>query len=114
MEEFDYKREIEDILKKHKEEIHKDVKETIKEKIVDNLSWTLDDEIKETIKDVVETDLKEEIKKVVIESKQTILDGLKPAFANIGAEIAKGMEQKAIENLKSSWKSEEIFKQLFD
>lgn len=114
MEEFNYKKEIEDILKNYKEEIHKDVKEKIKEKIVDNLSWSLDDEIKEAITEVVETELKEEVKKVVIESKQAILDGIKPAFANIGAEIAKGMEEKAIENLKSGWKSEDIFKKLFD
>lgn len=114
MEEFNYKKEIEEILKNYKEEIRKDVKEKIKEKIVDNLSWSLDDEIKEAIKEVVETELTEEVKKVVIESKQAILDGIKPAFANIGAEIAKRMEEKAIENLKSAWKSEDIYKKLFD
>lgn len=114
MEEIDYKKEIEEILKNSREEIRKDVKEKIKEKIVNKLSWSLDDEIQEAINEVVETELKEEVKKVVIESKQAILEGIRPAFANIGVEIAKGLEVKAIETLKSSWKSEEIFKKLFD
>lgn len=114
MEEFDYQKEIEEILKNNREEIHKEVKEKIKEKIVDRLSWSLNDEIDLSIKEVVETELSDEIRNVVIESKKTILDGLKPAFAQIGAEIAKGLEKKAIENLSNSWKSEDIFKKLFD
>lgn len=113
-EEFNYKKEIEEILKTSKEAIKKDVEQKIKEKIVNNLSWSLDDEIKEILGEVVKTELKEEIKNAVIESKQAILEGIKPAFANIGAEIAKGLEEKAIETLKNSWKSEEIFKKLFD
>lgn len=114
MEELDYKKEIEEILKNSREEIRNDIKQKIKEKIIDNLSWSLDDEIKETINNVVETELKEEIRKCVVENKQTILEGIKPAFAQIGAKLAKQLEEKAFENLQKGWKSEEIFKKLFD
>lgn len=111
---MDYKEEIEKILENSREEIRKDVKEKIKEKIVDNLSWSLDDEIKETIKDVVETELQDEIKKAVVESKEEIVKGLKPAFIEIGAKIAEELQNKAIDNLQKSWKSEEVFRNLFD
>lgn len=111
---MNYKEEVEKIMQESQEEIRQSVKEKIKEKIVDNLSWDLDDEIKSQIKDVVETELSEEVRKIVIESKQEILNGLKPAFANIGAIIAKEFEKKATENLQKSWKTDAIFKGLFD
>lgn len=111
---MDYKEEIEEILKESREDIRNSIKEQIKEKIIDNLSWSLDDEIKKTIEDVVETELSNEIKKVVIESKEQIIDGIKPALAQIGANIAVELEEKAKQNLMNSWTSREIAKQLFD
>ena len=111
---MDYKEEIEKILEESREDIENSVKEQIKEKIVNNLSWALDDEIKETIKDVVETELSDEIKKIVVESKQEILNGIKQAFAQIGADIAMELEKKAKENLMRSWTSREIAEKLFN
>ena len=111
---MDYKTEIEEILKESKDEIKQRTKEAIKEKIVDNLNWKLGSEISDIVEKVIKEDLEEEIKSTVIEMKQEILNGIKPAFANVGAELAKSMEEKAIENLKSSWKSENIIKSLFD
>lgn len=111
---MDYKEEIEKILEESREDIKNSVKEQIKEKIVNNLSWTLDDEIKKTIEDVVETELSDEIKKIVVESKQEILNGIKPALAQIGADIAMELEKKAKENLMKSWKLEEIAENLFN
>ena len=111
---MDYKEEIERILEESREDIKTSVKEKIKEKIIDNLSWSLDDEIKKSIKEVVEAEMADEIKKVVIESKQEILNGIKPALAQIGANIAIELEKKAKENLMNSWTSREIAKQLFD
>ena len=111
---MDYKEEIERILEESREDIKVSVKEKIKEKIIDQLSWTLDDEIKKTIEDVVETELSDEIKKVVIESKQEIINGIKPALAQIGADIAMELEKKAKENLMKSWTSREIAEQLFN
>ena len=111
---MDYKEEIEKLLEASREAIKVSFKEKIKEKIVNNLSWTLDDEIKKTIEDVVETELSDEIKKIVVESKQEILNGIKPALAKIGADIAMELEKKAKENLMNSWTSREIAKQLFN
>lgn len=111
---MDYKEEIERILEESREDIKTSVKEKIKEKIIDNLSWSLDDEIKKSIKEVVEAEMADEIKKVVIESKQEILNGIKPALAQIGANIAIELEKKAKENLMNSWTSREIAKQLFE
>lgn len=111
---MDYKEEIKKILEESREDIKVSIKEKIKEKIIDNLSWTLDDEIKKTIEDVVETELSDEIKKIVVESKQEILNGIKPALAQIGADIAMELEKKAKENLMNSWTSREIAKQLFN
>lgn len=109
-----YREEIENIMKESKEEIRDSVREKIKEKIVNNLSWSLDDEIKGTISDVVEKELSDEIRKIVIESKQEILNGIKPALAQIGADIAKELEKKAKENLMNSWTSRDIAKNLFE
>lgn len=109
---MDYKKEIEEILKESREEIKIKTKEAIKEKIVDNLNWKLGNEIGDIVERVIKEDLEEEIKLVVNEYKQEILDGIKPAFANIGAEMAKTMEIKAIENLQNSWNSKEIIEKL--
>ena len=111
---MDYKEEIEKILEESREDIKVNIKEKIKEKIIDNLSWTLNDEIKKTIEDVVETELSDEIKKVVIESKQEIISGIKPALDQIGSDIAIKKKKKAKENLMNSWTSREIAKQLFN
>lgn len=111
---MDYKEEIEKILEESREDIKVSIKEKIKEKIIDNLSWTLDDEIKKTIEDVVETELSDEIKKVVIESKQEIISGIRPALAQIGSDIAIELEKKAKENLMNSWTSRKIAEQLFN
>ena len=111
---MNYKEEIENILNESREDIRESVKEKIKEKIINNLSWSLDDEIKNTIENVVETELSDEIKKMVIESKQEILNGIKPALLQIGADIAKELEKKVNENLMRSWKTDEIVKALFD
>ena len=111
---MDYKKEIENILEESREDIRESVKEKIKEKIVNNLSWSLDNEIKNTIENVVETELSDEIKKIVVESKQEIINGIKPALLQIGAGISKELEKKVTENLMKSWNVDKIVKGLFD
>lgn len=110
----DYKKEIEEILKQSKDEIRQRTREVIKEKIIDSISWEIKDEISDIVEETIKTELGEEIRNTVIECKKEILEGIKPAFASIGAEIAKTMETKAIENLQSSWKSSEVIKDLFN
>ena len=109
---MDYKAEIEEILKESKDEIKQRTKEAIKEKIVDNLNWKLGSEISDIVEKVIKEDLEEEIRNTVIDMKQELLEGIKPAFTNIGAELAKTMEKKAIENLQSNWSSKEVIENL--
>lgn len=109
---MDYKKEIEEILEESKEEIKQKTKEAVKEKIIDNLNWKLGNEISDIVEKVIKEELEEEIKNTVIDCKQEILDGIKPSFANVGAEIAKTFEEKAIKNLQSNWASKEIIEKL--
>ena len=111
---MNYEEEIKQILEESKEEIKEQTKQALKQKIIDTLNWSLSDEIGDIVKEVIDDELKDEIKNTVLESKQQIINEIKPVFITIGAELAKKLETKITENIQSSWKSDKIIKDLFN
>lgn len=109
-----YEEQIKDIIRDSREEIQRKTQEALKQKIIDSISWSLGSIISEIVKETIETELKEEIQKEVINCKSELIKQIKPTFSNAGAKLAMSMEQKLEETFTSSYKANNIIKELFN
>ncbi len=112
MAELTFEEQVKNILEESKNDIVEQTKAAVKEKIIYSLNWNLGNEISTYVKKYIEEYLKDDIEKAVIESKSEILESIKPIFSTVGAEVAKAMQKKVVDTMSTSYKADQVLRNL--
>ena len=107
------KDEIQKIIESSHDEIVSTVKTQLKQEVIESLTYNFRSEISKIVADYIKDNLADDIKKMLDNEKENMLKEIQKSCVTIAAEVGKKMVETATTNLTSSYKSENIVKQIF-
>jgi hypothetical protein len=86
----------------------------MKENLANKMSWAAEDQVQKQVKQWVDIEIAPAIQDALDANKDVFLHQLKDAVVKIGAGVAEGLVQQAIENTTKGWNMKKIATALFD